>query len=43
MFEYRVLNTVLGSKRGEMAGEWGKLNNEELKDFRVQLKRDGTR
>jgi hypothetical protein len=30
VFENRVLRRIFGRKRDEMAGEWGKLHNEEL-------------
>ena len=30
MFENRVLMRILGPKRDEVRGEWGKLHNEEL-------------
>ena len=33
MFENRVLKRVFGSKREEVAGEWRKLHNEELRDL----------
>jgi hypothetical protein len=29
----RVLREILGSKRDEVTGEWGKLHNEELNDL----------
>jgi hypothetical protein len=32
MFENRVLRTVLGPKRDEVAGEWRKLHKKELND-----------
>ena len=33
MFENRVLRRVFGSKRDEVAEEWRKLHNEELRDL----------
>ena len=33
MFENRVLRRVFGPKRDEVAGEWSKLHNEELRDL----------
>jgi hypothetical protein len=30
MFENRVLRRIFGPRRGEVAGEWRKLHNEEL-------------
>ena len=33
MFENTVLRRVFGSKRDEVAGEWRKLHNEELRDL----------
>jgi hypothetical protein len=30
LFENRVLRRISGPKRGEVAGEWRKLHNEEL-------------
>jgi len=33
VFENRVLRRVFGPKRDEMAGEWRKLHNEELRDL----------
>ena len=33
MFENRVLRRVFGSKRDEVAGEWRKLHNEEIRDL----------
>jgi len=33
VFENRVLKRVFGSKREEVAGEWRKLHNEELRDL----------
>jgi hypothetical protein len=33
VFENRVLRTVFGPKREEVAGEWRKLHNEELNDL----------
>ena len=32
VFENRMLRRVLGPKRDEVIGEWGKLHNEELSD-----------
>ena len=32
LFENRVLRRIFGPKRDEVAGEWRKLNNEELND-----------
>jgi hypothetical protein len=33
VFENRVLRRIFGRKRDEVAGEWRKLNNEELRDL----------
>jgi hypothetical protein len=33
VFENRMLRRIFGPKRGEVTGEWRKLNNEELNDF----------
>jgi len=33
VFENRMLRRVFGSKRDEVAGEWRKLHNEELRDL----------
>jgi hypothetical protein len=33
VFENRVLMRIFGSKRKEVAGEWRKLQNEELNDL----------
>ena len=33
MLENRVLRRILGPKRDEITGEWGKLHNEELNDL----------
>jgi hypothetical protein len=33
VFENRVLRRILGPGRGEVAGEWRKLHNEELRDL----------
>jgi hypothetical protein len=33
VFENRVLRRIFGPKRDEVAGEWRKLNNEELHDL----------
>ena len=33
MFENRVLRRIFGPRRGEVAGEWRKLRNEELSDL----------
>jgi hypothetical protein len=33
VFENRVLREVFGPRRGEVAGEWRGLNNEELTDL----------
>ena len=33
VFENRVLRRVFGPKRDEVAGEWRKLHNEELRDL----------
>jgi hypothetical protein len=33
VFENRVLRRIFGPKRDEMAGEWRKLHNEELRDL----------
>jgi hypothetical protein len=33
VFENRVLRGIFGPKRDEVAGEWGKLHNEELRDL----------
>ena len=33
VFENRVLRRIFGPKRDEVAGEWGKLNSEELNDL----------
>jgi hypothetical protein len=33
VFENRVLRRILGPKRDEVTGEWGKLHNEELYDL----------
>jgi hypothetical protein len=30
VFEHRVLRRTFGPKRDEVAGDWGKLHNEEL-------------
>jgi hypothetical protein len=30
VFENRVLRSIFGPKRGEVTGEWRKLQNEEL-------------
>jgi hypothetical protein len=30
VFENRVVRGILGSKRDEVTGDWGKLHNEEL-------------
>ena len=32
LFENKVLRRIFGPKRGEVAGEWRKLHNEELND-----------
>jgi hypothetical protein len=32
MFENRVLRKIFGPKKDEVAGEWKKLHNEELRD-----------
>jgi hypothetical protein len=33
VFENTVLRRILGPKRDEVTGEWGKLHNEELNDL----------
>ena len=33
MFENRMLRRILGPKKDEVTGEWGKLYNEELNDL----------
>jgi hypothetical protein len=33
VFENRVLRRILGLKRDEVTGEWGKLHNEDLRDL----------
>jgi hypothetical protein len=33
LFENRVLRRIFGSKRDEVAGEWRKLHNEELREL----------
>jgi hypothetical protein len=33
VFENRVLRRIVGPKRDEVTGEWGKLHNEELSDL----------
>jgi hypothetical protein len=33
VFEPRVLRRIFGPKRDEVAGEWRKLHNEELRDL----------
>jgi hypothetical protein len=33
VFENRVLRRIFGPKRGELTGEWRKLQNEELNDL----------
>jgi hypothetical protein len=33
MFQNRVLRRIFEPKRGEVAGEWRKLHNEELNDL----------
>jgi hypothetical protein len=33
VFENRVLRRIFGPRRDEVTGEWGKLNNEELRDL----------
>jgi hypothetical protein len=33
VFEDRVLRRIIGPKRNDVAGEWGKLHNEELNDL----------
>jgi hypothetical protein len=33
VFENRVFRRIFGPKRGEVTGEWRKLNNEELIDL----------
>jgi hypothetical protein len=33
VFENRVLRRIFGSKRDKVTVEWGKLHNEELRDF----------
>jgi hypothetical protein len=33
VFENRVLRSIIGPKRDEMTGEWGKLHNKELHDL----------
>jgi hypothetical protein len=33
VFENSVLRRIFGPKRDEVAGEWGRLHNEELNDF----------
>ena len=33
MFENRLLRRLLGPKRVELTGEWGKIHNEELNDL----------
>jgi hypothetical protein len=37
VFENRVLWRIFGPKRGEVTGEWRKLNNEELNDLYSSL------
>jgi hypothetical protein len=34
VFENRVLRRIFGPKRDEVTGEWRKLHNEELRDFK---------
>jgi hypothetical protein len=33
VFENRVLRRIFGPRRNEVAGEWRKLHNEELRDL----------
>jgi hypothetical protein len=33
VFENRMLRRIFGPKRDEVAGEWRKLHNEELRDL----------
>jgi hypothetical protein len=33
VFENKVLRRIFGPKRDEVAGEWRKLHNEELRDL----------
>jgi len=33
VFENRVLRRIFGTRRDEVAGEWGRLHNEELNDL----------
>jgi hypothetical protein len=33
VFENRVLRSIFGSKRGDVAGEWGKIHTKELHDL----------
>jgi hypothetical protein len=33
VFENRVLRRIFGPKKGEVAGDWRKLHNEELNDL----------
>jgi len=33
LFESRVLRRIFGPRRNEVAGKWGKVNNEELNDL----------
>jgi hypothetical protein len=33
VFKNRVLRSIFGPKRDGVAGEWGKLHNEELNDL----------
>jgi hypothetical protein len=33
VFENRVLRRIFGPKRGEVAGEWRRLHNEEFNDL----------
>jgi hypothetical protein len=37
VFENRVLRKIFGPKRDEVAGEWRKLHNEELRDLYFSL------
>jgi hypothetical protein len=33
MFEYGIVSVIFGNKRNNVAGEWRKLHNEELKNL----------
>jgi hypothetical protein len=37
VLENRVLRRILGPKRDEVAGKWGKVHNEELNDLYCSL------